>query len=56
MKSHNYYTHCKMSGHWIEKYWKLHLDLCGTPSKNLVPESMQLEVGSSLVGKQNGRK
>jgi hypothetical protein len=38
-----------MSGHWSKKCWKLHLELCGTPRKNHVPESMQLEVGSSLV-------
>jgi hypothetical protein len=29
MKTHNYCTHYQMSGHWIEKCWKLH----HTPSK-----------------------
>jgi hypothetical protein len=51
MKSLNYCTHCKMSGHWSSKCWKFHPELHGTPRKKRVPESMQLEARSSVAKK-----
>jgi hypothetical protein len=49
MKSCNYCTHYKMSGHWIEKCWKLHLELFRTPRKNPIQEPMKLEAWSKWI-------
>jgi hypothetical protein len=50
LRSNNYCTHCNMSGHWIERCWKLHPQLRIKMGKKIVHSLMKKGVADERVG------
>ena len=48
----DYCTHCDMSGHWVDKCWKLHPQLCPKHGKEVVKAPITKKVGDERVGKE----
>jgi hypothetical protein len=48
----NYCAHCEISGHWIDKCWKIHTQLNPRHGKEVVQEPAKEKVADEIVGQE----